>query len=718
MTETTTLLNNEFTDDWLADTSLIPNIMVAREERFRELNLDLVGDDAAVVWQDGRLTMNFSDGDSNPVTVMAALSLSPYFYDSVDGAWESQPVDQYIDLLRQQYESEVDPLDDEIIQGGKVLAALLYYISLNKGWTNVVALSPGGSNEQLFAPAEIRSDLELDGLAKGLLAGGRSGAMKIVNDVVLWRIAQKTNILKYLGFVNDGIVFVLANNRVNLKTVGTEDTLRGLVTKFQSLKRGGFVGVAALVTVAAGLLGAALLWGPDDTVAKTFGAVFLGLATFVVLAVVPIKTAITAFNEIRSITSFGNAAKSVLKARGTLVGMTAKAAVVGLVLDIGITWGIFIYQVAANNLDPGSVAFNSLLAFSIASTVVAVLFFLLSLTAVGFIIVMLVAAIDLFLFFLCEAADVGCFSITKEITDALAGVIYTTDSTIDLEVEDKDGNSLLVEWDGLSHALTNPARGLEAGNGLVYDATIFTNLYHKAPDTLRAHLAILAKMKLSQSTFAYSLALSKDDPAAVTLGEMSELWTTDFWYTQDYLISLGLTVATAELDLFYGVKRDDISSAAYTLEAGVNKRIPLYFTSSFSVPAYECWLGFCNASSIANQDSTFIGEQLIFDIYPATVEEFYNLQWSGIFEKSNIDGDNTWYALDHDGDGLLNAIAGGNDPNDSVFDCAGLCWDTDGDGLSDAFELEMRQDGVEIDPEGCQQRWRPANGRRRTVLEY
>ncbi len=710
MTGTTAILDSKFTAAALADPSLIPNIMVAHEERFRELNLDLVGDGEEVTWDNGRLTLNFSDGDSNPVMVMAALSMSPYRYDGVTGSWQNQPVDEYLDLLRQRYESEVDPLEDEITQGGEVLATLLFYISLNKGWFNAVARLPSIGAEQLFVPAEIRSDLALDGLSKIVLAGGRTGAVRVVKEVVLWRIASKADFIDYLGHVNREIV--LNSDFKTLKGIGTQDTLHTLKAKFdkfRSYKLSKAVGIAALVTVGISLVTAALLWQPgpgSEGVGfgfRTAGAVLLGLATFALTVVLPAKRIVSVFNDLKQVTSASAAAKSVLKARGTLIGMPAKAAVAGLVLDVGITWGVFIYQVAANNLDPGSVAFNSLLAASIASTVVAVLFFLLSLTAVGFILVALVAAIDLFLFFLCKAGvDGACFSISKEITEALAGVIYNFESTVDLDIEDKDGNAVLMEWDDLTHHLTDPSRGFENGNGLVYDATIFTNLFHKAPSELGVlSTQYFSEDRLSQATFEYNLALSSGDPDAVTLGEMSDLWYTDYWRTQTYLVQVLLAVVPTDLDLYLGRKRDDISSPAYTLEAGVNKRIPLYFQTSFIVPAYECWLGFCEHKSIANQDSTYLGKQLIFDVYPETIEKFYNLQWSGIFEHSDVEGDNQWYASDHDGDGLLNKFVGGNDPNDSVLDCDGLCWDTDGDGLSDAFEMEMRQSGVEIDPENA-----------------
>jgi hypothetical protein len=82
-----------------------------------------------------------------------------------------------------------------------------------------------------------------------------------------------------------------------------------------------------------------------------------------------------------------------------------------------------------------------------------------------------------------------------------------------------------------------------------------------------------------------------------------------------------------------------------------------------------------------------VGSSFVFDIYPSTVEGFVNVSaWS----TGNL------RIADADGDGLLPLGAGGVDPDDST-------WDTDGDHLSDQFELAMRaltveEGGEALDP--------------------
>ena len=76
-------------------------------------------------------------------------------------------------------------------------------------------------------------------------------------------------------------------------------------------------------------------------------------------------------------------------ARGTLVAL--------MVITILITWGVFIYAVVKEDIPPSSVAFDMLLAQTIASTILAIITFALSITIVGMIIVAIVAVIDVIL---------------------------------------------------------------------------------------------------------------------------------------------------------------------------------------------------------------------------------------------------------------------------------------------------------------------------------
>ncbi len=121
----------------------------------------------------------------------------------------------------------------------------------------------------------------------------------------------------------------------------------------------------------------------------------------------------------------------------------------------------------------------------------------------------------------------------------------------------------------------------------------------------------------------------------------------------------------------------------------------------FAVPAYECWLvpiplavspatPVCYTRTFKNKNSTLV-DSLLLDIFPATLNEFiatelkedggFGLKWDAAFRS----------LPDEDGDGLLSSRNGGFDPDDRE-------WDADFDGLSDSFELQQQQDGVNMSP--------------------
>ena len=87
--------------------------------------------------------------------------------------------------------------------------------------------------------------------------------------------------------------------------------------------------------------------------------------------------------------------------------------------------------------------------------------------------------------------------------------------------------------------------------------------------------------------------------------------------------------------------------------------------------------------------STDISGGLTVDVFPRTLDEFYTLVQDssmpgGYRQAWTLSGKLPFPVLkDADGDGLLSkAYPGGNDPDDSQYD-------TDGDGLSDSFELSL-----------------------------
>src|SRR5690606_1021796 len=101
--------------------------------------------------------------------------------------------------------------------------------------------------------------------------------------------------------------------------------------------------------------------------------------------------------------------------------------------------------------------------------------------------------------------------------------------------------------------------------------------------------------------------------------------------------------------------------------------IPLLLNSAYALKGEECWIGICSARNLRGSDSTDFGEGMVLDVLPATLAEFVALEWSAGQVRF----------MDADGDGLLSLEHGGVDPDDST-------WDTDGDTLSDAYELSLR----------------------------
>ncbi|MEI2688378.1 MAG: hypothetical protein V9H69_01155 [Anaerolineae bacterium] len=218
---------------------------------------------------------------------------------------------------------------------------------------------------------------------------------------------------------------VLKNTNSATKTLddlGTVNLLENLRRKLRLITNGQsafqtFVGVSTAATIVSGIVGITLFSigsALDNNPLKLAGVVFLGFALAVATIVAPLLTLRTYIQEVAVATqvSQGAAAGKVLGASSEIVGLTKVAAVVGLVISIGIPWGVFIYQALSGDVRVGTIAFNTAMAFAIASTIVAIVMFALSLTVVGFITTAVLGFVDLLLQGLCAAGVSGaCFSI-------------------------------------------------------------------------------------------------------------------------------------------------------------------------------------------------------------------------------------------------------------------------------------------------------------------
>ncbi len=136
--------------------------------------------------------------------------------------------------------------------------------------------------------------------------------------------------------------------------------------------------------------------------------------------------------------------------------------------------------------------------------------------------------------------------------------------------------------------------------------------------------------------------------------------------------------------MYRGWKDDDVSAVTRFDEPGINRSAALILSTGYALPGVECWtipvLGFlafppiiiCVDKAIEGSTTTDIGAHVVMDVFPKTLDEFVQ---TGSWASSIL-------FKDKDGDGLIAKAYGGNDPDDTQ-------WDTDGDGLSDGWEMQM-----------------------------
>ena len=199
-------------------------------------------------------------------------------------------------------------------------------------------------------------------------------------------------------------------------------------------------------------------------------AATLGATLFAVTVVLPLKDVSTIYKKIiaTELTSIP-AIKTILRGNGEIIGSTKWVRAAGLFFDVGLPWGLALYDILSNHLEPGSTAFNTVIAGAVASTIVAILLFALSASVIGTLITIVLSFVDLFLTLLCKANVAGtCWGIVSTVTDALAKFIYSGNSTIDFDHKDSNGRSDLISIEDITSDVANPNLGLRAGNNVTY----------------------------------------------------------------------------------------------------------------------------------------------------------------------------------------------------------------------------------------------------------
>ena len=267
------------------------------------------------------------------------------------------------------------------------------------------------------------------------------------------------------------------------------------------------MGMSALVILGLIITGVVFLakgFFDDKPGVKITAAVLVGALLLAGTVILPILQTINLVRTVQSVynISASAAAARVLGRSSKFIGISMKAAVVGLIIAVGIVWDIFIYALVKENIPPGSVAFDMLLAQTVAATIVAIIMFALSLTIIGTIIVGIVSLVDIILIILGVK-----WTITGALTDAITRAIFAYEIAIDLK--DKD----LVQMGRLNNSLVRPELGMVADNEIEFSTTVTTTVTHRDPKGWRAqaYVWLYSKDQLRSTTFRYELAQYRPD---------------------------------------------------------------------------------------------------------------------------------------------------------------------------------------------------------------
>jgi subtilisin-like proprotein convertase family protein len=715
MTDTLRILNTNFA----AYTDATPSLLFAREEYYREANLDTQETRAIV---NNVVTFKLSD---QPLNTIAAINWAPYRYRN--GAWNAFPLAEYWDLLGVRMKAALPLVADtpsdiaEDIRDGQIAVARSYYLALNQGRTSLAAVG----NTPLYPYNPLQGDgslaMSISYLMThsiyGATVGGGKGIVAVTEMIADAAYRAYKIEMNYAGlggrFSSAGItgpkdVFWLIGRGVkNMLTEKLNSLFDTLADKLNSGKK--FGAAVGLAIVGASLLIIAVVVG----FAFAKFELMLNLIISVTMAVVQVVLAIKTVYE------------AVTKTLASISRATVVCAVIGFVIGVVIAFAGAIVTIVAGHLKMSSVAAHAAIADFIAYAIVTAIMLAISLIpVVGQIIAAIIGAFDALVAAICGLASmiagedvkktaVGqwlCKGLTGWAAESIKWFIFSARALTDLQDPDR------LQFGRFGYDLEEPDEGMAVGNNLylTLDLTTTIKLVPLVPPTDEmvenwesgTNLIPVDWKSLSywwqftddnvkRSTFRYEIQNEEADLEGVDLDQMTNEWQA----------------AGAE-HTFYA--NPTPASEAIPLDtAGINRPVQATLTEGVDVATQECWtvpnplMPGCILPYVClvpvcvirgSDDSIHIdlGGRFVLDVLPATLDEFYTaVERDGGYSLAWGQADDLTFQrqADFDGDGLLGPADGGPDPDDSR-------WDADGDGLSDDWELARGTDPLRQDSDG------------------
>ena len=700
MTETKRILNNTFTGAWTADKTIKPYLLFADEQKFRAVNLDSLS-----VTAGSPLDLNFAPaGVAVETTTMTGLKGQAYCAPTAASPlWGTCAAEDYWDELTARYANAalLPGESDPALAGSRLMATQLYFLSLSQGVQTIVQSDVRLTSGRYTLP----TDTDMEALIRIALQGAGSAVVAVLNEVYITRyLGSPTTAMKILNqtwlllqTIGDG----LSGNGWNFFKVEVAKLKQQLI-KLKKLP-GKYFGIAGLAVVAVGALIGGLLGGlPEGNLGrKILIRIVTNGMTLVLGILLPLAQVASL---VKSFRQFGVSSpiKTALNMKSEVIETSSKAAVIGAVIGVAITWGFFLYSIISNRVSAFSPEFNQALAETIATSIYLILTTVVSSTIIGALIVLLITFIDGILAAICEVGEVNalrsvpglggaCFGIGTAAIKVIAYLLYNYDIMVDTNRND------LSVLGSPKVSLSDPNKGYVAGNNLSLQIPVTTTVRHKDPDPANGlyiypYLWLYSADNLRSSTFRYSLTATTGEEIAVERGQMSSEWQ-NVVEDRKYLLT----------PMYRAQAATTASVGPLSAQPGLNQRVLPNFNMAYALPSYECWglplppfyipIPVCYLRDFKGNVSSRL-DTFSFDILPATVDGFVALApvANGAFK---LNWDPTFGRIaDADGDGLLSPARGGIDPDDSLPD-------KDGDGLTDANELERRQRGQSFSPTSC-----------------
>ncbi len=705
------ILENQFTAQAQSGGIQDPTLLFLQENRLRSISLDY--DELITDIDNNGATFDIANSELMPELVIASMNWVPYQF---NGSWQPYDLTQYWIDKGNDMDAALALTPDwsaEDVTGASLIARA-YYMSVAAGVSQVVEIDGLAA----YLPSYI-ADAEMQTLLTD--TNPLLGIGKAVKNVVSKSISALTKIIgkdfivggavggifKYPTLLQNTQKTLLGNNRgaVNLgkgemtlaslaKALGTDAKLAGAdglaLLKRQARWSDGLGYASTVLSAAAAVTGviAAGVAFFDANAAKIIGIVgntIAFVASSLSIASLILKLQVT--TTLNGLTSFGKVLSHI---KG--LDKISKASIIFFVIGQVLTFGLFVFSVVASAIRFGSLAFDQMLANFVAGVIVAVLFLAIgAIPIIGQLIAAIVALIDLIVTTICSfipsendtetgavVRDYLCGGITGLLTKLVSWLIYDQTPLIKLDQADR------LNMTNFDFGLGSPNLGYSDGNQLHLAADVQTALYRNDIDSIEDVSPFIVyryqfnDKNIKATTLAYTMTTSTADiHDPLSINSMSSDWQPP------------QAGGFAE-DSNFVVTRAVDNGGNVQLQTGVNRGHTLWLAEGqaynvqecIMVPALPSPLPVCWLRVDKDTQHLDLSEMLIFDVFPATIDGFYQLTAVSNGGYTLAWDDKFPMLQDADGDGLISSAFGGPDPADHTPDY-------DGDGLSDFFELQQ-----------------------------